>query len=180
VADSLSGAVFRLPPGAEALETAIAPGILRSPNGLVVAPDGSRLWLSDYPEGLFTVALRDGCPAGDPVPLTHPDTVTLRGIDGLALHRRGDRTELLAVLNGYRPHRVLRLALDSAGTRVESAETLLTNHPDFDEPTLGTVTGDRYYLVANSHWNRFKDDGTLPPAADLTPPIVLKIDLGTR
>ena len=38
-------------------------------------------------------------------------------------------------------------------------EVLIANHPLFDEPTLGTVVGEAFYFVANSHWNRFDHEG---------------------
>ena len=36
------------------------------------------------------------------------------------------------------------------------------NLEHFDEPNLGTVVGDEFYFIANSHWNRFDRDGNLP------------------
>ena len=51
------------------------------------------------------------------------------------------------------------------------------NHPDFDEPNLGQVVGDDFYVVANSHWNRFDKDNNLPEG--LSGPIVLKLSLSS-
>ena len=42
-------------------------------------------------------------------------------------------------------------------------------------PTLGTIVGDDFYFVANSHWNRFDANNELP--GGLTGPIVLKLSL---
>ena len=52
------------------------------------------------------------------------------------------------------------------------------NLPEFDEPTLGTIVGDHFYFVANSHWNRYDADNNLPD--DLTGPIVLRLELPAR
>ena len=40
---------------------------------------------------------------------------------------------------------------------------------------LGALHGDSLYFVANSHWNRFDRDNSLPEG--LSGPIVLKLDL---
>lgn len=71
------------------------------------------------------------------------------GIDGL--YRHGNT--LVAIQNGIRPHRV--------------------SAPDFDEPTLGAVVGDRLFFVANSQWNRFDRDNELPD--QLAGPIILSV-----
>jgi hypothetical protein len=100
-----------------------------------------------------------------------PDSVSDYGIDGL--YRHGNR--LIAIQNGIQPHRVVAMKLSGDGLAIESSEILAMNLPEFDEPTLGTVVGDDFYFVANSHWNRFDADNNLPD--DLVGPIVLKIGL---
>jgi hypothetical protein len=67
------------------------------------------------------------------------------------------------------------LQLSTDGLAIESSETLAMNLPQFDEPTLGTVVGDDFYFVANSHWNRFDENNELPE--DLSGPIVLRVSL---
>ena len=99
------------------------------------------------------------------------EPVSLFGIDGL--YRYGD--ELIAIQNGIRPNRVIALALGSDGISIAASRILARELPEFDEPTLGTVVGDQFYFVANSHWNRFDRDGNLPDG--LSGPIVLKIQL---
>jgi hypothetical protein len=84
---------------------------------------------------------------------------------------------LIAVQNLARPHRVTRLRLDDSGHAVTAQDTLLRAHPDFDEPTLGTIRDGVFYLNANSHWNRFDADNDLPEAESLAGPIVLRFPL---
>ena len=172
VADSVGGAIYRLPAGAQALEEWVPPGAFRSPNGLALGPGATRLYVSDYAAGLFAVDLA----TRSVTPLGHPDDLALRGIDGLTAVP-GRPGTLLAIQNGIRPYRVLRLDLAPDGLSITGSEVLLRSHPDFDEPTLGTVVGDHLYLVANSHWNRIGADHNLPPAAELTPPIILDLAL---
>ena len=68
--------------------------------------------------------------------------------------------------------------LSDDGLSVTSARTLLSGHEAFDEPTLGVVRDDDFYLVANSHWNRFDAENRLPEG--LTGPIVLKLRLASQ
>lgn len=58
---------------------------------------------------------------------------------------------------------------------VDETVVLARSLPEFDEPTLGVVVGNEFFLVANSHWNRFDAEANLP--AELTGPIVLKLSL---
>jgi hypothetical protein len=78
-----------------------------------------------------------------------------QGIDGLVLHG----SDLIAVQNGFRPHRVVRLRLDIARERITAVEILERNHPEFDEPTLGVVVDGAFYYVANSQTGRATPGG---------------------
>lgn len=168
----LGGGVWRLAPGARVLEQITAPGVLRSPQG--IAFDGAgRLFVADYSYGLARLEL-----TGDPVRarvefVAGPERVALVGIDGLAAHGN----QLIAVQNGVRPIRVLRLHLDDGAERVTSVEVLELGHPSWSEPTLGTVVGDDYYYVANSQWDRFDQNAELPAIEALAEPVILRIDL---
>lgn len=168
VADGRSGALYRLPRGGEALLTLVPPGVLSSPQGMI-ADGPAYLLVADYALGLTRVARASGAVQVVAV----PDTVTLLGTDGLARHGK----TLLVIQNGVRPHRVLRLTLSEDGSAVTSAEVLAAALPVFDEPTLGTVVGDAFYVVANSQWGKFDRTGALPADAVLAKPLVVRIDL---
>lgn len=172
VSDAGSGALFRRRPDGEDLEVLWPPGTFRSPQGLAFSADGSRLWLADYSGGLFLIHLK----THSITPLGDPANATLLGIDGLS--RAGG--DLIAIQNGVRPHRVLRLGVDEDAAAVTSVEILEKAHPAYQEPTLGVVVGDELFYVANSQWNRFDPDGHLPPAAELVVPLVLRLPLEER
>jgi sugar lactone lactonase YvrE len=165
--DSVDGPVYRYSIPAGKFSTLVPKGVFGSPQGLVLDESGEYLYVADYIGGLYRVHLD----TGDVEKITTTAAISDYGIDGL--YRHGNR--LIAVQNGIQPHRVVALALSEDGKSIESIETLAMNLPQFDEPTLGTVVGDDFYFVANSHWNRFDRDGNLPQ--DLTGPIVLKIKL---
>ena len=165
--DSIDGPLYRYSMSSKQFSTLVPKGVFGSPQGLVTDASGEFLYVADYIGGLHRVRLDDGAVAR----LSVPRTISDFGIDGL--YRHGNR--LIAIQNGIRPHRVVALQLSADGLAIESAETLAMNLPQFDEPTLGTVVGDEFYFVANSHWNRFDENNDLPEG--LSGPIVLKIRL---
>jgi len=126
--------------------------------------------VADYIGGLYRVSLADGLRDR----LIVPRDISDHGIDGL--YRHG--TELVAIQNGIRPHRVVAFQLSGDGLEIDSVRTLVANHELFDEPTLGVVQGDEFFFVANSHWNRFDEKNELP--ADLSGPTILKVSLTSK
>ena len=165
--ESLIGALYRYSVSSGELKEVVAPGKLRSMQGLVVDASGQFLYVADYVGGLFRVRLSDYSVER----VLSEESQSLFGIDGL--YRYGD--ELIAIQNGIRPNRVIALTPAPNGTTIISSRILARKLPEFDEPTLGTIVGDDFLFVANSHWNRFDRDGNLPD--DLQGPIILKISL---
>jgi sugar lactone lactonase YvrE len=167
--DSKGGVLYRLDAKAGALVPVTRPGALSSPQG--IAPDRREkgLYVADYTQGLYWFDLKTQ-------ELTRVEAarkVSLYGIDGLA--RYGD--ELIAIQNGVRPHRVVRLRLDGYGRKVTGASVLAASRKEFDEPTLGVVVDTRFYFVANSQWGKFDAQHRLPPNDQLRRPLVLWLDL---
>jgi hypothetical protein len=165
--DSLTGAIYRYYIDSNEFEILVERGRLGSPQGLVLDSSGDYLYVADYIGGLFRVALDDG----SLVKLGVAAGVTDYGIDGL--YRYGN--ELVVIQNGVRPHRVVALKIGPDGLSVTGARLLASNLDGFDEPTLGTVVGDKFYFVANSHWNRFDAENQLPDG--LSGPLILELSL---
>lgn len=165
--ESLTGALYRFSVSSSELTEVVAPGTLRSMQGLVQDASGQFLYVADYVGGLFRVRLSDY--SVERVTSVKPQS--LFGIDGL--YRYGD--ELIAIQNGIRPNRVIAFTLSPDATSIITSRILARNLPEFDEPTLGVVVGDDFFFVANSHWNRFDREANLPEG--LQGPIVLKISL---
>ena len=165
-ADQTDGVVYAFDRSRRQWSTVVERGEFVSPQGLTLDAAGQYLYVADYRGGIFRVRL-DGYAA----PQRIGSAASLYGIDGL--YRYGDW--LIAVQNGITPHRVSAHRLDADGLTVVESRILLMNHPDFDEPNLGQVVGDDFYVVANSHWNRFDDQNNLPQG--LSGPIILKLEL---
>ncbi|MCP6335836.1 hypothetical protein NL449_27850, partial [Klebsiella pneumoniae] len=78
---------------------------------------------------------------------------------------------LIAVQNGFKPNRILRLLMSADWSAVEKAEVLLRGHPDLEEPSGGQVIGDRFVFVARSQWSEFDDKGNI--RRDTPAPVVI-------
>lgn len=164
--ESLTGVLYRYSIEDDEFTEVVGPGVMRSMQGLVRDASGEYLYVADYVGGLGRVTL-----AGGSVTAVGKGDPRLYGIDGL--YRSGN--SLIAVQNGIRPHRVVRIRLADDGLGVEGIDVLARNLPEFDEPTLGTVVGEVFYFVANSHWNRFGPGPQLPDG--LTGPVILELQL---
>ena len=69
--------------------------------------------------------------------------------------------------------RVLQLALSRDGFAITSILTLESNHPDFGDPTLGTIIGDELFYVANNKVGQWMEN----PKGELPEPVILKVRL---
>lgn len=168
VADSTGGAIYRLPPGADALQTWSPAGHLGSPQGMVATVDGAALIVADYSSGLWRIDRASGAATR----LQAPDQVSLVGLDGLI----ADGAVLYAIQNGVLPQRVLRVALDAATARIDEVEVLAANLPQIDAPTTGLVHDGDLVFVARSQWSDFDGSGAqTTPAPD--PAILARLAL---
>ncbi len=168
--DSLNGNLYRYRVQSETFDVVVDRGVFGSPQGLVLDDSGQYLYVADYIGGLYRVQL-DG---GNVEKVTIEANVSDYGIDGL--YRYGN--ELIVIQNGIQPHRVVALELGETGTSVTGSRTIASNLEDFDEPTLGFVSGHDFFFVANSHWNRFDAENQLPEG--LAGPIILRVSLKGR
>jgi hypothetical protein len=174
VTDSAEGSIYRIDRGG-AFERWLESDRFASPQGIVFSEDERYLFLADYSYGVFRIEVKNRAVER----LSYPDDLVVMGIDGLTYYGGS----LIAIQNGVRPHRVIRLQLNAKQDRIDGWEVLEANHAEFEEPTLGIVVpkpagqGAMFYYIANSHWGAFDREGKLRESADLTPPVVLQLDL---
>jgi hypothetical protein len=175
VADGADRAIYRIGGTTGVFERWFDSDLFASPQGIDFSEDEKHLFVADYSYGVFRIDMRTRAIRL----LTVPDDLTTLGIDGLAYYDNS----LIVIQNGVRPHRVLRLTLNTKQNGITDWEVLEANHPDFDEPTLGVVVPNpgrktaSFFYVANSHWGAFDRDGKLRETADLSPPVVLELFL---
>lgn len=167
--DSRAPAIYRISRGADSIERFLTSPLLLSAQGMALDGNERTMYVADYSRGLLRVDLA----ARVVRPVPRDDGVLALGIDGL--YRAGN--DLVGVQNGVEPHRVVRLHLQRGGDRITGVELLERARPDYAEPTLGVVVGGALYYVANSQWERFKDDGTVDAPDRLRRPLVLRLPL---
>lgn len=152
--DPEGGGIYSARRDSAQLAPLVAPGKLRSPQGLAVSADVQRLYVSDYRYGLAMIDLASGTVSR----LASDIPVALDGIDGL--WRLED--ELVAVQNGTAPMRIIALRLSEDGTRITGHRVLEQAHPEWTEPLGGSIAAGTLYYVGNGQWDRF-DKGQPKP-----------------
>lgn len=162
--DPVNGALYRVAMDDGGAVPLVAPGTLRSPQGIAVDAANNRLFVADYSRGIAIVSLADGAVTW----LTATVPAELRGIDGLFAHGNG----LIAIQNGTATHRILALELSGDGTLIVARATFEQANPAWDEPTTGYVAGDALVYIGNSQWRRF---GTGGVATGSQPPVPTEI-----
>ena len=165
--DSLNGQLYRLKPGGKALEVVSETG-LKSPQGLVMDPDGKSLILGDYSTGLHRVDLT----TGEVGPAMPAGGAELRGLDALKRHGR----DLIATQNGTKTQRVLRLRLSADERSIEAVDVLAKGPELLEDVSLGAVDHDRFVFVARSGWAGFDDKGR-PNGKVPLPPVLAAVPL---
>ncbi|MBN8480388.1 MAG: hypothetical protein J0L88_02225 [Xanthomonadales bacterium] len=168
VADGRRNVIYRV--DGDALKVVAADPNLKSLRGLAVSDDGKLLYFADYMLGIFGIHLATG--KGFAVEY-NPASLALGGIDGLYWY---DGT-LVAIENGMRPQRVMRLTLSPEGSKITRVMPLDVARPEFKLPTYGAVAGDKLYFIANSQRNLYGQYGDLKQDAVPEPVKVFESDL---
>jgi hypothetical protein len=159
--DSGTGAIWQFDARNREYKAIVRPGKFKSPQGLAPGGKAGTVYLADYSTGLYRISLDNG----EATPLAPPAGAEVRGIDGL--YRR--ENQLIAVQNGTRTPRVLLITLGNNDAIVDVRKLVELTGGD-DEPSLGTLSNDMFWFVANSQWDHYDDDLKPKPDAKLQPP----------
>lgn len=126
------------------LAGALALGDMVSLRDIAMQPDGRIMYVADREMGITVVDFVRQQAAK----LAIPETLNLGGIDGMLLWNN----HLVVIQNGISPQRVMRLALDASGTKVEAVRPLAVAQPAFNFPSYGTIKGQDLVYFSGSHW----------------------------
>ena len=169
-ANPLAGEIhFSDPDRDEGFRALVGQGIFRSPQGMVPVPDTNLLIVSDYGYGLAALDRSNG-----KVWRITGASVFLDGIDALQRHGRS----LIAVQNGHRPMRILKLDMAKDWLSIEKVTVLESAHPAWTEPVGGTVEDGELLYVGNGQWANFGEGGTLNEGAVHAPAELRALPLG--
>lgn len=164
--DSISPIIYRISAKVDKLEVFIKDSFFSSLQGLAFSRDEKTIYIADYSKGISKI----DAATKKITQLKPADNITLIGIDGLYFYGGN----LIAIQNGTNPQRVIKLTITN--NSISRSETLETNHPDFNEPTLGVIVGNDLYYIANSQWRLVNEKAQLDEAK-LREPVVLKLKL---
>ena len=138
--------------------------------GLDLSSDGNTLFVADYISGIYRVSIKT-----QKIEMIGFDTPTaLRGIDGLYFYENS----LITLQNGTNPLRVCRYYLNNDQTRITRMEFVEKATENLGEPTLGVVSGDTFYFIANSPWGAY-DRKHQFDVSKAQKPVVRKYEMGS-
>lgn len=156
--DSVGGGIYRLKPGSPRLELFVKPGVMASPQGLVICPGDAAMVVADYSTGLHRVDLATGETA-----LLEGGSTALAGTDGMILLNRGQKGHPTLALsqNGVTPQRVVSAWLDRSCSTIKGSDLIAANLPGMDDLSLLAADGDYLMLISHARWEARDQDGKL-------------------
>jgi WD40 repeat protein len=167
--DSISPTIYKISAKTGGkLEVFLTSDRFVSLQGLTFSPDEKYLFAADYSLGFFRIDMKDK----SILQLSNPSASAVLGVDGIYFYKNS----LLAIQNGIDPQRVMQFPLNTSLTEVTGSKLLAANQADFNEPTLGVLSDDEFYFIANSQWEAVNDKGELD-GSKLREPVILKIKL---
>lgn len=169
VSDAIEGSIFRLKPGADALEVVGTPKRFSSPQGMVVSADGRFLLVADYSAGLQRLNIA----SGEVDQLGVPPGVTTLGMDGLVQLPNGS---FAATQNGIHPNRVVLMKLSRDWSRVQSFRIAARGGADLADVSLLVPDGNDVLVSGVSQWSSF-DDSSGDPARPVQPWRIVRVTL---
>lgn len=160
--DSGGPTLWRLAPGGQALEPWIESPEFLSLQGIALLAEGIAV-VADHANGLLRLDLVNRQVRR----LEPPANSTLIGLDGLTATAEG---HVLAIQNGLKPSRVLRIEFDGVADGIAGVTVLESGHITMAAPSLGCLgpEGDFFY-VGNSGWTRFENTDGVPSAPRAVP-----------
>jgi len=136
--------IYKKAAGEQKLKAVLASRDMVSMRGIAMQPDGRIMYVADREMGIMVIDIESGRSGM----LAVPETLNLGGIDGLYMWNN----HLIVIQNGIKPQRVMRLQLDSSGTKVTAVRPLAVAQTDFIYPSFGTLLGEDLYYFANNQW----------------------------
>jgi len=153
----------------DSLDVFLKYDLFQSLQGIDFSADGRTIFVADYSVGLYAIDRQTKAVRL----LDPPKNAALIGIDGLYFYQGS----LLAVQNGLKPNRILRVFLNKDYSRIERVSVLEANQQAMPEPTLGVIAGGVFFYIANGQWALVDDKGQAAPNDKWNDPVILRVNL---
>jgi DNA-binding beta-propeller fold protein YncE len=134
--------------------------------GITFSDDGKYLFIADYVKGIFRLTME----SKKLIQLTANFDESLKSIDGMTFHNKA----LIAIQNLVTPMRATLYKLNDSMDVLTSFNVIDRGHPAFNEPTIGCISDNIFYYVANSLWSGYTPDNKLKPQSELQDVVILK------
>lgn len=136
--------------------------------GLAFNDNQTKLFVADYLKGIAVINVHTKAKNW----FTFPDYATAKGIDGLVFYKNS----LIGIQNGVKPIRVTQFQLNVMQNEISDFKILDNNRPEFNEPALATIVGEKLYFFGNSPWTAYDQNGVLD-ATKVTNPVLFSSKL---
>ena len=148
ITDTITGDLYRIRAGSDALERWINIGEQVYPNGIDIADDQQTLFVATG-AGIRRVSISDGrvTPVQPLDPAAKPPI-----IDGMYFHKGS----LIAIQPFEEKRTVVRYRLSADGSAVTAADVLQGEHALHKQPTTGVIVGSDLYYIANAQLQVFR------------------------
>ena len=166
---SVGAAIYRLKPGAKALDVVLSSKEMGSPQGMVVCHGGALL-IADYSTGLHRLDPKTGQlePVGGMrVAMAGTDGLFFAGYRYVMRSARPHPMAVVATQNGLSPARMIMLRISVDCREIEGMTVIAANHPALDDLTLGAAMPTGVAVIGRGGWAGYGGDGK--PLADAKP-----------
>lgn len=169
VADSRNNTIFFVNEVTGTLDPFFSSTEFWNLQGLAFTPDGRYLFIADYIKGVFRLNTETKT-----LSFVHQKfPLSMKSIDGLTFYNNS----LIGIQNMVYPMRVTQYFLNDAMDQFIDYKILDRAHPAFNEPTIGCISDDTFYYIANSLWSGYTEQRKLKPVGELQDVVVLKLKM---
>lgn len=169
VSDTKNNTVFTVNETSGKLEPYFSSEEFWNLQGLAFSSDGRYLFIADYIRGIFRLDTK----TKTLIFLSAQFPLSMKSIDGLTFYKNS----LIGIQNLIQPMRVTQYFLNESMDELKAYRIIDRAHPAFNEPTIGCISSDTFYYVANSLWSGYTEKQQLKPVEQLQEVVILQSKL---
>jgi streptogramin lyase len=176
ITDTYYNAIYHIDTKTKNLSLFSNAPVLQSPNGIAIGK--GKLYIATYGKGLVQVDLLNKTAA---LLTGYAKPEIAHGLDGL-VYSNGSLAGIYNYSIGkqsFDTALVVRYTLNEEGNAIRGEEIMDRNHPLFVQPTTAAVSGNKLFVLANSHLGMYNKNkqSTKGIEKDLKPVVVIRYPL---